>query len=94
MLACKAACSGIGAVGQGMITNPHVCALCCLCRVQVFDFWPKGLAGVARKHRSALGFLVGRWGTPVPRQVPLFLVSSSDTTSSTALRAYRPSRPS
>lgn len=42
---------------------------------QVFDFWPQSLANVARKNRSALGFLVGRWGTPVPRKVPLYMVS-------------------
>jgi hypothetical protein len=40
----------------------------------VFDFWPQALAQVARKNRSALGFLVGRWGTPVPRKVPLYMV--------------------
>lgn len=64
---------------HALCANAHVCARCCLCPGQVFDFWPKGLAGVARKYRTALGFLVGRWGAPVPRQVPLFLVSSSDT---------------
>lgn len=41
---------------------------------QVFDFWPQSLASVARKHRSALGLLVGRWGTPAPRPVPLYMV--------------------
>jgi hypothetical protein len=45
--------------------------------MQVFDFWPQSLASVARKQRSALGFLVGRWGTPLPRKVPLYMVSSA-----------------
>ncbi|WIA23473.1 hypothetical protein OEZ85_000218 [Tetradesmus obliquus] len=42
---------------------------------QVFDFWPQSLSAVARKRRAAYGFLVGWWGTPVPRKVPLFQVS-------------------
>lgn len=52
-----------------------VCRVSLVCRAsQVFDFWPQSLASVARKQRSALGFLVGRWGTPVPRKVPLYMV--------------------
>eukprot|EP00879_Flechtneria_rotunda_P014757 GHRR01015421.1.p1 GENE.GHRR01015421.1~~GHRR01015421.1.p1 ORF type:complete len:285 (+),score=59.03 GHRR01015421.1:1233-2087(+) len=42
---------------------------------KVFDFWPQSLSSVARKHRAGLGLLVGRWGTPVPRKVPLYMVS-------------------
>eukprot|EP00882_Tetradesmus_deserticola_P018110 GHRQ01019435.1.p1 GENE.GHRQ01019435.1~~GHRQ01019435.1.p1 ORF type:complete len:285 (+),score=101.13 GHRQ01019435.1:382-1236(+) len=42
---------------------------------QVFDFWPQSLAGFARKQRAGLGLLVGRWGTPLPRKVPLYMVS-------------------
>jgi len=45
--------------------------------LQVFDFWPQTLANAARKYRSALGFLVGRWGTPVPRKIPLYMVSET-----------------
>lgn len=35
----------------------------------VFDFFPQSLQRTSRKLRSALGFLVGRWGLPVPKQV-------------------------
>lgn len=42
--------------------------------LQIFDWWPESAAGLARKYRAALGFLVGRWSLPVPRQVPLFQV--------------------
>eukprot|EP00878_Enallax_costatus_P001857 GHUV01002015.1.p1 GENE.GHUV01002015.1~~GHUV01002015.1.p1 ORF type:complete len:329 (+),score=100.81 GHUV01002015.1:293-1279(+) len=42
---------------------------------QVFDYWPQSLSSFARKNRVGLGFLVGRWGTPVPRKVPLYMVS-------------------
>jgi hypothetical protein len=45
-----------------------------VCRTQVFDFAPQSLASFSRKRRSAFGFLVGRWGTPVPRKVPLLMV--------------------
>lgn len=39
------------------------------CAVQVFDYWPQSLSSFARKNRTSVGFLVGRWGTPVPRKV-------------------------
>ncbi|WIA23591.1 hypothetical protein OEZ85_000302 [Tetradesmus obliquus] len=44
---------------------------------QVFDFWPQSLSGFARKQRAGLGLLVGRWGTPLPRKVPLYMVSGT-----------------
>ena len=36
---------------------------------------PQSLQKTSRRLRSALGFLVGRWGLPVPRQVDLYMVS-------------------
>ena len=42
---------------------------------QVFDFFPQSLQKTSRKLRSALGFLVGRWGLPVPRRAELYMVS-------------------
>ncbi|KAI8473144.1 MAG: diacylglycerol acyltransferase-domain-containing protein [Monoraphidium minutum] len=42
---------------------------------KVFDFVPQALQQRSRRLRSALGFLVGRWGLPVPRQVDLYMVS-------------------
>ena len=41
----------------------------------VFDFVPQSLQRTSRRLRSALGFLVGRWGLPVPRRAELFMVS-------------------
>lgn len=42
---------------------------------QVFDFWPQSLEGFARRNRAGLGLLVGRWGSPLPRPAPLYMVS-------------------
>jgi hypothetical protein len=42
---------------------------------QLFDFMPQSLSALSRKWQASLGFLVGRWGLPVPRQVPLYMVS-------------------
>jgi 2-acylglycerol O-acyltransferase 2 len=42
---------------------------------QLFEFAPQSLEKMARKYRFALGYLVGRWGLPVPRPAPLYMVS-------------------
>lgn len=41
----------------------------------VFDFGPAFLMPHARRMGAALGVLIGRWGLPVPRRVPLMMVS-------------------
>lgn len=41
----------------------------------VFDFGPSFLMPHARRLGAALGVLIGRWGLPVPRRVPLMMVS-------------------
>eukprot|EP00877_Chromochloris_zofingiensis_P005689 jgi/Chrzof1/15120/Cz09g27290.t1_DGAT2D[v5.2] len=44
---------------------------------QIFDFAPQSMAGISRKYQVSLGFLVGRWGLPVPRKQPLYMVSGA-----------------
>lgn len=42
---------------------------------QLMDFAPQWLAGISRKWRVSLGFLIGRWGfLPLPNQRPLYMV--------------------
>eukprot|EP00199_Chlamydomonas_sp_CCMP681_P002493 CAMPEP_0119107254 /NCGR_PEP_ID=MMETSP1180-20130426/9602_1 /TAXON_ID=3052 ORGANISM="Chlamydomonas cf sp, Strain CCMP681" /NCGR_SAMPLE_ID=MMETSP1180 /ASSEMBLY_ACC=CAM_ASM_000741 /LENGTH=335 /DNA_ID=CAMNT_0007092715 /DNA_START=5 /DNA_END=1012 /DNA_ORIENTATION=+ len=41
---------------------------------QVFSFGPTWLAGISRKMRVSVGVLLGRWGLPVPRKIPIYLV--------------------
>lgn len=41
----------------------------------VFDFGPSFLMPHARRLGAALGVLIGRWGLPVPRRVPLMMAS-------------------
>ncbi len=54
----------------------HLCAG----NTQLFDFFPQGLQSVSRKYRTALGFITGRWGLPIPRQVPLWMVAGKPIT--------------
>lgn len=64
-----------------------------LCCAQVFDYWPQSLSSFARKNRVGLGFLVGRWGTPVPRKVgssPTFLAAFILPIGSTFLVPFLP----
>lgn len=41
----------------------------------LFDWGPRSLEKLARKYRFALGYLIGRWGLPLARPVPLYMVS-------------------
>ena len=41
---------------------------------QIFDVFPQSFAPLARKLRCFMGYMTGRWGLPIPRQVPLFMV--------------------
>lgn len=41
---------------------------------QVLDFGPSFLQGISRKLRVSLGHLHGRFGLPLPRELPIFLV--------------------
>lgn len=43
-------------------------------QTRVLDFGPAWLQGVSRKIRVSLGVLHGRWGLPLPRQVPIYMV--------------------
>jgi 2-acylglycerol O-acyltransferase 2 len=41
---------------------------------RIFNFFPQCFEKLGRRHRLSLGFMVGRWGLPIPRQVPLYMV--------------------
>jgi 2-acylglycerol O-acyltransferase 2 len=48
---------------------------------KLFDVWPKNpqhlatLQQLSRRFRVALGQHIGRWGLPVPKHVPLYMVT-------------------
>lgn len=42
---------------------------------QLLDFGPQSLSGLSRKWRVSMGALHGRWGLPLPRRRPLFMVT-------------------
>lgn len=41
----------------------------------ILDFWPQSLANLSRKMRTSLGIQRGRFGTPLPRSKPIFMVT-------------------
>lgn len=43
--------------------------------LQVLDFGPPWLQRLSRKMRASVGIIYGRWGLPVPRRVPIFMVT-------------------
>ena len=40
----------------------------------IFDFYSQSFENLGRRYRLSLGFMVGRWGLPIPRRVPLYMV--------------------
>jgi 2-acylglycerol O-acyltransferase 2 len=41
---------------------------------RIFDFFPQCFESIGRRYRFSFGHMVGRWGLPIPRQVPLYIV--------------------
>ena len=41
----------------------------------ILDFWPQSLANLSRRWRTSLGVQRGRFGTPLPRSKPIFMVT-------------------
>jgi 2-acylglycerol O-acyltransferase 2 len=44
---------------------------------QTLDFGPEWLSTFSRKIRASFGFLYGRWGLPLPRRVPIMMVTGT-----------------
>jgi diacylglycerol O-acyltransferase 2, plant len=44
---------------------------------QTLDFGPESLSAFSRKIRASFGFLYGRWGLPLPRRVPILMVTGT-----------------
>ena len=42
---------------------------------RLFDFFPQRFENLGRKYRFSFGHMVGRWTLPIPRRVPLYMVS-------------------
>lgn len=42
---------------------------------QALDFGPPWLQRISRKMRASLGVIYGAWGLPIPRRVPIFMVT-------------------
>ncbi|KAG1673426.1 hypothetical protein FOA52_002191 [Chlamydomonas sp. UWO 241] len=42
---------------------------------RVLDCWPQHFSALSRRIRAALGFLYGRFGLPLPRPLPIFMVT-------------------
>lgn len=41
----------------------------------ILNFWPQSLANISRKMRTAIGIQTGRFGTPLPRSEPIYMVT-------------------
>jgi hypothetical protein len=41
----------------------------------VLDFFPQYFSTLSRRLRAALGFLYGRFGLPLPRPLPIYMVT-------------------
>lgn len=55
--------------------TPHSLQVYHFGNTALFDWGPRSLEKLARKYRFALGYLIGRWGLPLARPVPLYMVS-------------------
>eukprot|EP00879_Flechtneria_rotunda_P004839 GHRR01005112.1.p1 GENE.GHRR01005112.1~~GHRR01005112.1.p1 ORF type:complete len:440 (+),score=147.49 GHRR01005112.1:185-1504(+) len=57
---------------------------------QVLDFGPSWLQRVSRKLRASVGMIMGVWGLPIPRRVPIFMVTGKPLAVGPALRKDHP----
>jgi hypothetical protein len=57
---------------------------------QALDFGPPWLQRVSRKMRASLGVIYGVWGLPIPRRVPIFMVTGRPLPVGPAMRKDHP----
>lgn len=64
-----------GLIRTAIETGTPIVPVYCLGGSQILSFGPTFLKALSRRLRTSIGFVFGRLGLPIPRQIPMRMVS-------------------